>query len=323
MSLDVLVRHLWSFRLQISAATMLLVVIGAGLILSRERAYVARAVVAPAETTGLAASSLIAGWQPTQAASLLETRPTGNFAVYLAALRGVEAARMLAEDTALLTDLAAARGAGPGAWLRPLREALLGPARAPDLDDVVLWLARALSVTQSVSAVTWTLELAHPDRAVALDLLRRLHAHAEARVRADLLALTTRRIAALEARIAAERDVYLRQPMFDLLAQHQRAAVVVAADEAAAARLVSAPSVEQNPSVPNRPLLLGLLLLAAPLGVLGLAAAAILARMPAPPLRAQPDAPRQEVSAVSRLWAGSPGDLAGAARAARDPDRER
>lgn len=318
MPLAVLLARLWARRLHLGFASLLLVVAGSGLILLREQAYVARAMVAPAETTGLAASSLIAAWQPPQNASLLETRPTGNFAVYLAALRGIEAARMLAAETSLLADLAAARQSGLSSWLRPLREALLGPARVPDLDEALLWLSRNLSVTQSVSSVTWTLELAHPDREVALDMLRRLHAHAEARVRGDLLALAERRIAALEARIATERDLYLRQPMFDLLAQHQRAAVVVSADEAAAARLVSAPSVEQKPSVPNRPLLLGLLLIAAPLAVAGIASAAILARVPAPGAEVAL-APR-EVTAVGRHWAGTPSDLAGAVRAERRQD---
>ncbi|MCX7686177.1 MAG: hypothetical protein N2Z67_13015 [Acetobacteraceae bacterium] len=312
MTLEQLFHALWARRARIALWSLLLVAVGSALILSRERAFVARAVVAPAETTGLAASALIAAWQPPQAPNLLETRPTGNFAVYLAALRSPEAVQMLAEQTSLLADLAAWREAGLSGWLRPLREAILGPARAPDLDDAALWLARSLSVTQSVISVTWTLELVHPDREVALDMLRRLHAHAEARVRADLLALAERRIAALEARIAAERDIYLRQPMFDLLAQHQRAAVVLAADEAAAARLVSEPAVEQNPSVPNRPLLFGLLLVAAPLAVCGIAAAAILARQPAP---RQPDPAPREVMAVGRHWAGSPADLAGAARA--------
>lgn len=314
MALDQLLRSLWQRRWRLLAWTLLLIAFGALLILSRERGYVARAVVSPAETTGLAASALISAWQPPQAPNLLETRPTGNFAVYLAALRSPEAARMLAEETSLLADLAAWREAPPLGWLRPLREAILGPSRPPDLDDAALWLARSLAVTQSTLSVTWTLELVHPDRETALAILRRLHAHAEARVRADLLALAERRIAALEARIAAERDVYLRQPMYELLAQHQRAAVVLAADEAAAARLVSAPSVEENPSVPNRPLLFGLLLLAAPLAVCGIAAAAILARQP-------PPAPPGETLVIGRLWPGTVGDLAAAIRAAdrRDP----
>ena len=209
-------------------------------------------------------------------------------------------------------------GSGDVNWLEELRviaalgKPVLIATGAADLDDVALWLSRALSVTQSLASVTWTLELAHPDRDAALDLLRRLHAHAEARVRADLLALAERRIAALEARIAAERDVYLRQPMFELLAQHQRAAVVLAADEAAAARLVSAPSVEVNPSVPNRPLLFGLLLLAAPLSVIGLAAALLLARVPPP---------GRDVPAGGTRWAGGPADLAGAMRAEAPPER--
>jgi hypothetical protein len=311
MALDQLLRSLWQRRWRLLAWTLLLIAVGALLILSRERGYVARAVVAPAETTGLAASALISVWQPPQAPNLLETRPTGNFAVYLAALRSPEAARMLAEETSLLADLAAWREAPPLGWLRPLREAILGPSRPPDLDDAALWLARSLAVTQSTLSVTWTLELVHPDRETALEMLRRLHAHAEARVRADLLALAERRIAALEARIAAERDVYLRQPMFDLLAQHQRAAVVLAADESAAARLVSAPSVEQTPSVPNRPLLFGLLLLAAPLAVCGIAAAAILARQPPPP-----PAPAGEAVVIGRFWPSGGGDLVAAVRAA-------
>jgi hypothetical protein len=280
MGLGRLFFELRSRWLYLLIASVLAFAAGGALILAREQAYVARAVVAPAETTGLAASALIAVWQPPQGASLLETRPTGNFAVYLAALRGIEAARMLAGDTPLLADLASARHSGPSGWLAPLRDAVLGPPRSAGVDDALLWLSRALSVTQSVASVTWTLELVHPDRERALDLLARLHAHAEARVRGDLLGLAERRIAALEARIATERDVFLRQPMFDLLAQHQRAAVVVAADEAAAARLVSAPSVEAAPSVPNRPLLFGLLLIAAPLAVLGVAAGMILAGTP-------------------------------------------
>ena len=282
MRLSAVFFELRSRWLYLLLASCLAFAAGGALILTREQAYVARAVVAPAETTGLAASALIAVWQPPQGASLLETRPTGNFAVYLAALRGIEAARMLAEDTPLLAGLASARHSGPTGWLALLRDAILGPPRPPGVDDALLWLSRALSVTQSLASVTWTLELAHPDRETALDLLARLHAHAEARVRGDLLGLAERRIAALEARIATERDVFLRQPMFDLLAQHQRAAVVVAADEAAAARLVSAPSVEAAPSVPNRPLLFGLLLVAAPLAVLGVAAGMILASTPAP-----------------------------------------
>ena len=73
------------------------------------------------------------------------------------------------------------------------------------------------------------------------------------------------RIAAIEARLAAERDLFQRAALFELLGAQQRIALVVAADEAVAARLVSAPMVEIRPSLPNRPLLLLLLALVAPL----------------------------------------------------------
>src|SRR3954469_7894730 len=87
-----------------------------------------------------------------------------------------------------------------------------------------------------------------------------------------------RRIAAIEARLATERDLYLRNALYDLLGQQQRSALVVAADEAVAARLVSAPMVELHPSLPNRPLLLLLFALAAPLAVLTGTVALVLLR---------------------------------------------
>lgn len=241
------------------------------------RHYLAEAVVAPAETTGISTSALLLGGSAQTLASLVGTRPMGNFAVYLGALRSPEAAAMLAAETSILADLTGWRQAGPAGMLR----GALGLDRPADLDDVRAWLERRLTVTQSLGTVTWTLGLSHRDRDSALDALRRLHAHAEAKVRADLEDLARRRAAALEARLAREGDGYLRQSLFELLAQQQRAGLVVAADEAVAARLVAPPNVELRPSLPNRPLLLGLILVAAPLGALGLVAAGVLLRPPA------------------------------------------
>ncbi len=248
---------------------------GAGLVLTLPRQHLAEAVVAPAETTGIATSALLLGGSGSQTlASLIGMRPTGNFAIYLGALRSAEAAAMLATETSILGHLAARRAEGPGGALR----AALGVEPRADLDDVRAWLERGLSVTPALGTVTWTLALAHPDRDAALDALRRLHAFAEAKVRADLEDLARRRVTALEARLARESDTYLRQSLFELLAQQQRAGLVVAADEAVAARFVSAPSVGLRPALPNRPLLLGLLLLAAPLAALGLMGGWVLLR---------------------------------------------
>ncbi|HZF74808.1 MAG TPA: hypothetical protein VE033_03100 [Acetobacteraceae bacterium] len=247
---------------------------GSGAVLMLPRHYLAETVVAPAETTGIATSALLLGGSAQTLASLVGTRPMGNFAVYLGALRSPEAAAVLAAETSILADLTDWRRAGPAGMLR----GALGLDRPADLDDVRAWLERRLTVTQSLGTVTWTLGLSHRDRDSALDALRRLHAHAEAKVRADLEDLARRRAAALEARLARENDSYLRQSLFELLAQQQRAGLVVAADEAVAARLVAPPSVELRPSLPNRPLLLGLILVAAPLGALGLLAAQVLLR---------------------------------------------
>lgn len=272
MPLDELVAGIWARRARAAAMALLFFAMGATAILLLPRSYVAEATVAPAETTGIATSTLLSA-APT-IGGLLDPRPTGNFAIYLGALRSVEAARALAAETAMLADLTAWRTAWPRGEIR----ALLGLRQQADLDDLRAWVERNLGVTQTLGAVTWTISLAHPDRAEALAVLQRLHAFAEAKVRADLEELARRRVAALEQRLNRETDLYIRQSLYELLAQSQRAGVVAAADEAVAARLVSAPSVGIRPSLPNRPLLLLLLLVAAPLASLALVAAGVLLR---------------------------------------------
>jgi hypothetical protein len=273
MPLPLLLRGLWGVRRGLCIAALVMWAVGAAVVLLMPRAHVAQAVVAPAETTSFAVSSLLSP-SPFAPGGLLDTRPTGNFAVYLGAMRSPEAAAMLARDTALPAAIEARRAGGPGGLLR----AILGAARPADADDVLEWLERNLAVTQSLASVTWTLELAHGDPALALDALRRLHAFSEAKVRADLAEQAARRVAALERRLARESDIFLRNSLYELLAQQQRAGLVVAADEAVAARLVSAPMVEARPSLPNRPLLLALLAVAVPVAVLALGAALLLLR---------------------------------------------
>ncbi len=270
MPLPILLAGLWRWRWRLAGAMAALWIGGVALVLAMPRAHVAQALVAPAETTSFAVSSLLSP-SPFAPAGLLDTRPSGNFAVYLGALRSPEAAAMLARDTAIAAALTQRRRSGPGGALR----AVVGADRDADADDVLDWLTRNLAVTQSLASVTWAIEIAQEDAALALDMLRRLHAFAEAKVRADLAEQAGRRVAALERRIARENDVFLRNSLYELLAQQQRAGLVVAADEVVAARLVSAPMVEARPSLPNRPLLVVLLAVAAPMAVL-LGAAALL-----------------------------------------------
>lgn len=289
MPLPLIVAALWRMRAGLAIALLAVWGLGGALILAAPRAHVARAVVAPAETTSFAVSSLLSP-APFAPGGLLDTRPTGNFAVYLGALRSTEAAAMLARETRLPEAIAADRAAG---LLAPLR-ALLGEARAADADDVLDWLSRGLAATQSLASVTWTIEVAHRDRDLALEVLQRLHGFAEAKVRADLADQAARRVAALERRLARESDIFLRNSLYELLAQQQRAGLVVAADEAVAARLVSAPAAEARPSLPNRPLLLALLAVAGPLAVLLAGVALVLlreARGFASPLRIEPMPP--------------------------------
>jgi uncharacterized protein involved in exopolysaccharide biosynthesis len=273
MPLTLLLREVWRKRWRIALAASLLFAAAAGMVVALPRQYVAQAVVAPAETTSIATSTLLSP-VPLFGGGLLDDRSSGNFAVYLDALRAPEAAAMLARDTGLLAHLTARRDAGPTGWLRRTLDLRI----EADLDDAQTWLEANLAATQNIGTVTMTLTLVHRDRDAALDALRRLHALAEAKVRGDLGELVRRRIAAIEARLATERDLYLRNALYDLLGQQQRGALVVAADEAVAARLVSAPMVELRPSLPNRSLLLLLLGIVVPLVVLAATLAGVLLR---------------------------------------------
>ncbi|WP_043835178.1 hypothetical protein [Muricoccus aerilatus] len=272
MPLELLLLGLWRLRWRIVGAALALLLVGGTLVMVWPRQYVAEAVVAPAETTGLAASTLIQGGL-VMPGGLLDTRAGGNFAIYLASIRSPEAVAMLARDTTILADLTRLKREGVTGRLRVLAGFPPSPA---DLDDVDRWLDRNLGVTQSLATVTTSLTIPHPDRATALGILNRLHAFGEAQVRASLNELARRRIAALEARLATERDIYMRNPIYELLAQHQRAEVIARADEIVAARLVSLPSVGIWPALPNRPLLLVLLAVTVPMACVLLAACRVL-----------------------------------------------
>lgn len=278
MLLASLIRGVWDWRGRLLLATVLLYAALGTLIWTWPRSFVAQTVVAPAETTAMATSTLLAA-VPLMQPALLDTRPGGNFGVYLGALRSMEAARLLAAETPILAQMSARRGQGVPGWLRRTLDWRI----EADADDVQGFLERSLSPTQDGGTVTWTIELAWFDRALALDMLRRLHAYAEGKVRDDLATMARGRITLLQGAIAQERDAFARNTMYDLLAQHQRSALVVAADQAVAARLVSAPMVEMRASVPNRPLLLALLALVVPLFVLMLAGCVVLLRAPPPP----------------------------------------
>ncbi len=307
MPLENLLRSVWNWRGRVFLAVLLLYAALGGLVWLWPRSYVAQMVVAPAETTAMATSTLLTP-MPLLQPALLDSRPGGNFGVYLGALRSMEAARLLAAETPILARMTERRALGALGWLRRSFDWRI----EADADDVLGFLDRALSPTQDGATVTWTVELPWFDRALALDMLTRLHAYAETKVRADLMQMAARRVASLETRIGAERDAFSRNAMYDLLAQHQRAVMVMASDEAVAARVVSHPMVEQRPSLPNRPLLLALLAVAVPLFCVMAAFCAALLRAP----------PEPEMTANEWLRGLTPANTNPARRRARaDPRR--
>jgi hypothetical protein len=117
MPLPLLLMGLWAWRARLALVLLLLWVGGAAAILLWPRGHVARAQVAPAESTSFAISALLSP-QTLSHSQTQDTRPGGNFAVYLAALRSPEAARMLTTETPLLQALERTRQDSPLAGLR-------------------------------------------------------------------------------------------------------------------------------------------------------------------------------------------------------------
>jgi hypothetical protein len=274
MTSDALLTGLWRHRVGVACGALVQWLAAVGVILLVPRAHVAQGVVAPAETTGIAASSLLSPL-PQLGAGLIEQRPSGNFAVYLGALRGREAATVLRRATDLPDRLAAERAKDP--LSRALARLGFGGGEILD-DDLMAWLRRNTSATQNPASVLWTIEARHPDPALALAVLRALHDAAEARVREEMQAMVARRLAFLTDRAGREADLGVRQALYVLIAEAHRHAAVLAADTAVAARIVSAPAVEDRPSVPNRLLLAALAVPAALAASLGLWALVLIAR---------------------------------------------
>lgn len=227
-------------------------------IFSIPQSYRAQALVVPAETTGIAASSLLTPLAPIYS-SVLDSKPTGNFAVYLGALRAREMASALRSQTSLpevlqLESLLTS--------IKRLIPSLEIGAEAVDDDEIMRWLEANTSATPQPNSIIWQIEVRHRDPTLALSVLKTVHATAEARVRDEMASMVARRIAWLQDRAASETDQAIRTTLYEMLAQAYRHSAILAADDAVAARIVSAPAVEDRPSVPNRVFLASLGLLA-------------------------------------------------------------
>lgn len=211
----------------------------------------ARALIVPAETTGIAVSNLLSPIQ-IMSPSLLEAKPSGNFAVYLSALRSREIIRVLRQETVLADVLAEE---AKTSLLGKLVKFLKFSENTIDDDKILEWLEQNTSATSLPNSIVWMIEVRHTDPLLALSVLRTLHAAAEARVRDEVTAMLSRRISWLMERAASEPDATVRIVLHELAAQAHRHLAILSSDGSVAARLVSAPAVEDRPTVPNRPFL--------------------------------------------------------------------
>ncbi len=263
-----LAQGLLAWRGRLLSAMLVLYLAGAVLIVLWPRQYVATIIVAPAETAAIATSQILTSGS-LLGGGLLDPRPGGNFAVYLAVLRSADAAEMLMQHD-LARDMQTRRAQKFSAVLRDL----LGGSAELSRDDVQRFLEQSVIVTSARQTITWTIDLVYPDRAIALSALQHLHAFAEAQVRTGLRDTVARRMRVLQTQLETETDLFQRQALYDLLAQQQRFSMVLTADETVAARVAASAAVEDSPSRPNRTLLL--MLLAPGVAMLIIASAALL-----------------------------------------------
>lgn len=227
-------------------------------ILLHPQVYRAQALIVPAETTGIAVSNILSS-PALVAPQLFDSKPSGNFAVYLGALRTREMATALRNHTRLAEALTQDAEAS---WINRLQRNL-GLHHDPVSDDVLVrWLERNTSATPQPNSIIWSLEVRHPNRDLALAVLQTLHTTAEARVREEIAGMVSRRLTWLTQRASFEQDATIRAALYDLIGQANRQSAILQADTAIAARIVSAPSVEERASFPNRLFLLSLALVA-------------------------------------------------------------
>jgi hypothetical protein len=164
MTSDALLTGLWRHHVGVAYGALVLWLAAVAVILLVPRAHVAQGSVAPAGTTGIPPSSLLSPL-PQLGSGLIEQRPSGNFAVYLGALRGRETATVLRRAPDLADRRAAERAKDP--FSRALARLASGGDEILD-DDLMAWLRRNTSATQNPDSVLWTIEARHPGPMLAL-----------------------------------------------------------------------------------------------------------------------------------------------------------
>lgn len=239
--------------------TLVFWLVAASLIVMTPQSYRAKTIIVPAETTGVAVSHILST-PPFFGQTFFDTKPSGNFAVYLGALRTREIAQAVRRNTQLAHVLGAE---ATESWLGRLYQALGLKIALPDDDEILNWLEKNTFTIQLPNSILWQIEVRHVDPEIALSILKTMHETAEARVRDEIVSMISRRLSWLIDRAATEADAIIRTSLYDLIAQANRHSAILASDTAVAARLVSLPAVEQRPTVPNRIFLLSFSLVGA------------------------------------------------------------
>jgi uncharacterized protein involved in exopolysaccharide biosynthesis len=254
----------------------ILCVVAAGVALKmRTPAYTATLVVAPAERDLGAASRLAADLEQYAALATLAQTPTRMDQVsplerYVELLGSTALAARLEEEHGLLRRLFADQwDEASGTWRPPagllaaaqrrVREFFGFPGWSePDPPRLAEWLRSQIRVTRPGGIALRRLELAHPDPALAVELLALVHATADGMLREQALARVRRQVAHLESELADAGRAERRDALAALLADQYRVEALLEADLPFAAEVVSPAAASSEPTSPGPALILSL-----------------------------------------------------------------
>jgi uncharacterized protein involved in exopolysaccharide biosynthesis len=241
--------------------------------------YEAEMVVGPAVTLADAAGTGTGRSDRTRYLPMMflgesEADPVPNFTRFVELLTSVEVARDLAGDATVMTGLFPGQwDAAAAAWREPvdpvsrlrrwLRGQFGGPAwRPPGPEDVAQQLHRRVTIDQVAGTAMRRVSVRHADRAFAAMLLGRLVELADATLRAAAAARTEAAVRHLQAMLMTVRQPDHREVLIDLLAQQERARMMVAIELPFAADFVERPWATRDPVWPDPALVLSVAFLA-------------------------------------------------------------
>jgi hypothetical protein len=253
ISLSDLIRSFWRAKFYIIIGMILMGALALVFLLFATPKYKAEMIVAPAD--GYALGDYASSIQYDQIASLPFWRPkdsdgaSTDFYRFIYTLKGTAAATILMQDKNVLSGIN-----------RDSDTAIQTP------EEFSIYLARHIEVDPLGATPLRRIHYSHPNAEFATAMLRKIHLVADQMIRRDRRRQSQSRIEYLENALQKTMNPDHRKGITNLLMQQEHIQMLANLDEAYAAIIVEPASSSPKPTWPNKPLVLGVLLL---LGALG------------------------------------------------------